>query len=405
MKNSLLRKAILVTVMALGLLPLLIEGAEAADFLVTPSIRLGQGWDSNIFGTSDNVLSDFYATVTPTLAIATASQNLSMQLLAGVEGRWYYDNPEISSAVYSKFLRLTPIDNGWRPTARTSVSLAAYFLETRDPAARSFLIPVDPAVPPQEIATYGLQKSRDFGASIGLGYQAAPGVATAVTVYGAANQFPDQSGGGADSHTLGADASIRYVLSQRSSAGVYGSGSKEYFQESPDARTLGAGFLGGYQFSPAFRIDGRLGISFVRQPAMDTDNAEHTSNDPAGTVTLAYSDNTFMASLYGNVGYAGTGGTVTRMWTVGINLADHFSQRWSWSLGGNYQVSRTVFSAIPHEDKTVNGTGSIRYAPWEWGAFDLTGNATMEQTDVPNGDMNRYSVILGFTMVKSYSAF
>jgi len=406
MKNSLSKNAVRILVMALTLFPLLNKGADA-EFRVTPSIRLGQGWDSNIFETSDNVVSDFYTTVTPELALATVTPNLGMQLLGGVEGRWYYDHPEVSSAGYSKYLRLTSIDNGWKPTPRFSVSPAAYFLETRSSTARSFLIPVDPTVPPQEIGTYGLQKSRDFGASIGLRYQASPSVETAGTVYGTVRQFPDQPGRLSDSRTVGADVSVRRAFSQRSTAGVYGSGNKDYFKEESDVLRFGAGFLAGHQFSPAFRIDGRLGMSFVRQSASATDNSDRTSNDPAGTVTLAYSDNTFRASLFANVGYSGLSGgnQVTRQGTVGITLADQFAQRWSWSLGGNYQVSRTVFTATSSDVKTVNGTGSIRYAPWEWGTFDLTGNTTRQQSDVPNGDLTRNSVVLGFTLGKTYNAF
>src|SRR5450756_1809856 len=101
MKNSLSRKAVWITIMTWGLFPMLIKRAEVADYRVTPSIRLGQGWDSNIFGTSDNVVSDFYSSVTPGLAFAMASPTLSMQLLGSVEGRWYYDHPEVSSAGYS----------------------------------------------------------------------------------------------------------------------------------------------------------------------------------------------------------------------------------------------------------------------------------------------------------------
>ncbi len=208
MKNSLSRKAVWITVLTLGFVPLLIQGAEAADYRVTPSIRLGQGWDSNIFGTSSNEVSDFYSTVTPDLAFSAASPNLSMQLRGSVEGRWYYDHPDVSSAGYSKNVRLT---SAWKPTARFSMSPAAYYLETLDSTARSFLVPVDPTVPPLGIANYGLQKSRDFGGSIGLQYQATPLVETAGTVYGAAHQLPDQSGNASDSHTLGADASIRYT--------------------------------------------------------------------------------------------------------------------------------------------------------------------------------------------------
>ncbi len=402
MKNSIIRRNVFI---AISFLFLNINWVRAAEYRVTPSIRLGQGWDSNIFATSDNVVSDFYSTVTPELTLATVTQNLSMQIRAGFEGRWYYDHPEISTAGYSKYIRLTPIDNGWTPTARFSVSPAAYYLETRDMTARSFLIPVDPTLPPQAIATYGLQKSRDYGASIGLRYQAAARVETALTLYGATHEFPDQPSAEADSRTLGTEVSIRYALNQRSSAGLYGSGSREYFETTPDARRYAAGLLLGHQFSQAFRIDGRLGMSFIQQSASSADTSDINSNDPEGNITIVYSHNTFRADFYGILGYSGLSGVVTRTGTAGINLADQFAPQWSWSLGGNYQINRTVFAAAPREDKTLNGIGSIRYAPWDWGAFDITGNASLQQTDIPNGDITRNSVILGFTLTDTHIAF
>jgi hypothetical protein len=404
MKNSLHRTAVWITVLTLGFFPLLIQGVEAADYRVTPSIRLGQGWDSNIFGTSSNEVSDFYSSVTPDLAFSAASPDLSMQLRGSVEGRWYFDHPDVSSAGYSKNVRLT---SAWKPTARFSMSPEAYYLETLDSTARSFLVPVDPTVPPLGIANYGLQKSRDFGASIGLLYQVSPLVETAGTVYGSAHQLPDQSGNASDSHTLGADLSIRYKISQSTTAGVYGNGSKEFFKDTPDTQVFGAGLLAGHQISPAFRIDGRVGISFARQTASDNNNSDQNNSSPTGSVAISYADNTFQASLYGNYGYSGTSGAgqSTRQGTIGINLADQFAQRWSWSLGANYQVSRTVFGNTSGDVKTANGTGSIRYAPWEWGTFDLTGNATKQQSDVANGDLTRYSVALGFTLANTYTAF
>jgi len=392
--------------MALGFFPMS-KGVEGADYRVTPSIRLGQGWDSNIFGTSGNEVSDFYASVIPELIFDTASPNLSMQLRAGVEGRWYYDHPEVSSAGYTKYLRLISIDNGWRPTARFSVSPGVFYLETLDSVARSFLVPVDPAVHPPGIATYGLQRSRYFGASIGLLYQATPSVETTGMLYGVESQYPDQPGRIYDTRTVGADVSVRYAYSPTSLVGVYGNGSYEDFHETPTARMFEAGLLAGHQFNPAFRIDGRLGMSFVRQPASAPGNPDLTDSTPSGTVTLGYLDNTFRADLYGNYGYSGLSGAgeVTRQGTVGISLADNVTQGWSWSLGGYYQVSHTVFAVTTVEVKTVNGRGSVRYAPWEWGAFDLTGYATRENSDVPGGDLNRYSIVLGFTVRKTYTAF
>jgi len=400
MKNSPPRKAFWIAVLALSFLPLLRNGAEAADFRLTPTIRLGQGWDSNIFYTHDNTVSDFYTTVTPELAIAATSPTLSMQLLAGVEGRWYYDNPEISDALYSKYLRLTPIDNGWKPAARISVNPAAYFLETKDATARAFFVPVDPTHPSPGTATYGLQTTRDFGGSIGLVVQATPLVETAASVYGSWIQYPDAPAGLSDTYTLGADASIRYAFSQRSTAGVYVNGSREYFEQTPDARVFAVGLLGGHQISPTFRVDGRLGMAFAKVPGSGTDNTERTTNDPDGYIALSYADNTFRASLYGSFGYSGLSGAsqVTRREVVGFGLSDTFARGWSWSLGGSYEVTQTVFAAVTTEVRTFNGTGTIRYAPWEWGAFDLTGDTTRQDSDDPTGDLNRSSIVLGFTL-------
>ena len=57
-----------------------------------------------------NEESDFYFTRTPELALSAATPNFSLQLTAGVEGRRYYDNPDISSWNYSEYFRLSSTD-------------------------------------------------------------------------------------------------------------------------------------------------------------------------------------------------------------------------------------------------------------------------------------------------------
>jgi hypothetical protein len=54
--------------------------------------------------------------------------------------------------------------------------------------------------------------------------------------------------------------------------------------------------------------------------------------------------------------------------------------------------------------RTVYGTGSINYAAWEWGSFGLTGNASREKDYTLVGTLDRYSVLLGFTLRKTYTA-
>ena len=139
MKTYLSAAAIWVAVFGTAFIPSVHE-AEAADIRVTPSIRLAEGWDSNVFGTGSNEISDFYTSVTPEVNFEAASPTLSMRLRAGAEGRWYKEQTELSSAGYSKYAYLSPVE-GWKPTTRFSVLPAVYFLETRNSLARSSLVP------------------------------------------------------------------------------------------------------------------------------------------------------------------------------------------------------------------------------------------------------------------------
>ena len=194
MKISLPRKALWITVLALGFLPLLLKGAEAADYRVTPSIRLGQGWDSNIFNTASNEESDFYFTATPELRFSAATPNFSLQLTAGVEGRRYYNNPDISSWNYSEYFRLSSTD-GWKLSDRFTVTPDAYYTKSSDQYQRSLIVPIDPSLPSPGIATFGLQKVSNLGASVGLRYLATQKVETGGNIYFASQKYPDQTAG------------------------------------------------------------------------------------------------------------------------------------------------------------------------------------------------------------------
>ena len=147
-------------------------------------------------------------------------------------------------------------------------------------------------------------------------------------------------------------------------------------------------------------------MSFARQDASAT-APEQSTNDPAGTISLGYTDNTFQASLYVNVGYSGMGGSgqLERQGTAGINVSDRVTERWSWGFGGYYQIRRTVFAATSADLSSLNASAVIRYAPWEWGSFDLTGTSSRQWSDLPNSDLTRYTGVLGFTLGKTYTAF
>ena len=91
---------------------------------------------------------------------------------------------------------------------------------------------------------------------------------------------------------------------------------------------------------------------------------------------------------------------------ISLDLGYQIVKEWAWSIGGHYEVDRGVFSAATNRTENVNGTGTLRYAPWEWGSFDLTGDATQEWSDALNfAHITRYTVSLGFTLGKTNTAF
>jgi hypothetical protein len=396
----------LTVVMAISVLEFfsMICSVNAAELRATPSIRLGQGWNSNIFQTSTNEVSDFYFTAAPGLTLAAATPTFSLQLTGGMEGRWYYDHPDISSSKYSKYLNLASPE-GWKATDRVSLIPMLYFLESSSQTQRSLLVTTDPSLPTPGITEYGLRKVRNAGASVGLRYQATPTLETDITLFVAKQEYPDQVSGASGSSSWGGDVLARYIFSPRSSGGMYIAANDSNFKDAPDSRVMAVGLIGRHKYSPSFTLDARLGVAFAHQSASSIAQAQNTQA-PAGTITLGYTDNTFHANLNGNVGYSGlTGiGQIARLWTVGLDIGDQYTQRWSWSLAGIYQKSFTVFQESETSANGVVGSAGIHYAPWEWGSFDLTGSATRSWSTGLSPIVD-YSAVLGVTVGKTYTAF
>jgi hypothetical protein len=141
-------------VLALLAAPALPAGAQGR-WTVTPSLRLAERYDDNIFDTARDRVSDFVTE--GTLGLRLGYQGSQTDLAAGfsVTGEAYAEETDLNNFGENRdaYLNL-----GWRPGPRTELRLAGYFAHTNDPT-RFLITPVvspTPGVTP--VPTVGIER-------------------------------------------------------------------------------------------------------------------------------------------------------------------------------------------------------------------------------------------------------
>ena len=332
------------------LIPVMATDAAGVNMDVIPSVRLEGGWDSNVFNSSTDEISSYGTRLTPALALRFASpDNVALAISGNYEIVRYYDS-EAEGADYNTWFFRIESTGGWALTPNLSMLPSVYYLNTTDSSRRSQLVPSgDPVLPPVTITNYGDTNTENFGGALNFNYLATQNVTIGVNGNYSEQRFgevTDNTAGSdlTNSTTIGGNASVSYLFSPRTSLGILVAGNHSTYDTNPDSNTLSGGILFGYQFSPAFRIDGAFGWSFIRQSEAPGIPEESTSS-PSGLFNASYTSETFTASVYGSAVYSGGSGfgEATRQWTAGLALSDRFTREWSWTLSGAYQISKSVF--------------------------------------------------------------
>jgi len=406
-------KAIVFPAFVSALILMLITDAKAVNMDVVPSIRLEEGWDSNAFNSSENEVSSFGTRLTPALALRfTSPDNVMLEFSGNYEVVRYHDSVAKEGDYETWYFRINST-GGWALTPTLSMEPSVYYLNTTNSSARTQRVPSgDPVLPPVTITNYGNTNTEDFGGAVNFSYLATQNVTIGVTGNYSEQRFSNVidntvGTGLTNSTTTGGNASVSYLFSPRTSLGILVAGNHQTYENAPDADTLSGGILFGYQFSPALRIDGVFGMSYIRQkeaPGIP----EQKTTDPSGIINASYTSETFTASVFGSAVYSGGSGygEATRQWTAGLVLNDQFAREWYWNLSGTYQVSKSVFTADAVNITTIYGAAGLSYKPWEWGSLDLTGYLDRQTTDGQfGGDLNNYVATLGITIGKPYRVF
>jgi hypothetical protein len=397
---------------AFALIPMMATDAVGLNMDVIPSVRLEEGWNSNVFDTSTNEVSSFGNRVTPGLALKfTSPDNVTIQVSGNYEKIWYYNGEAKGADSDTWFFRIDS-SGGWKLTPTLSMVPSVYYLNTNS-SRRTQLVPSgDPVLPPVTITNYGNTDTEDFGGAVNLNYLATQNVTIGVN----GNYSEQRFGAGTDntagsgltnSTTIGGNASVSYLFSPRTNLGLLIAGNRQTYGTNPDSNTLSGGILFGYQFSPVLRLDGAFGMSYIRQneaPGIP----EQRESAPSGLINFNYTSESFTAHVFGSAVYSGGSGfgEATRQYTAGLSFSDRFTREWSWNLSGAYQVSRSAFATDAVDLTTIYGTAGLSYKPWEWGSLDLTGYLNRQTSDGQFGsDFNTYAATLGFTIGKPYKIY
>ena len=394
-----------------ALIPMMPTDAVGMNIDVIPSVRLEEGWNSNVFNTSTDEVSSFGTRLTPALALRfTSPDNVALQISGNYEMIRYYDTEAKDADSDTWFFRIDST-GGWSLTPTLSMVPSVYYLNTTDSSRRTQLVPSgDPVLPPVTITNYGNTKTEDFGGAVNMNYLATPNLTIGVNGNYSEQRFSDDTSGSGltNSTTIGGNASVSYLFSPSTSLGILVAGNHQTYENAPDSDTLSGGILFGYQFSPTLRIDGAFGMSYIRQseaPGIP----EQRESAPSGLFNASYISESFTAQVFGSAVYSGGSGfgEATRQYTAGLSFSDQFTREWSWNLSGAYQVSRSAFNTDARIDlTTIYGTAGLRYRPWEWGILDLTGNLNRQTSDGQVGEtLNNYAAILGITISKPYKIY
>ena len=322
---------------------------------------------------------------------------------------WYY-NSEAKEADYNTWFFRIESTGGWGLTPTLSMVPSVYYLNTTNSSRRTQLVPSgDPVLPPVTITNYGNTNTEDFGGAVNFNYLATQNLTIGVNGNYSEQRFSDSVAGSGltNSTTTGGNASVSYLFSPRTSLGILVAGNHQTYENAPDSDTLSGGILFGYQFSTALRLDGTVGMSYIRQNEAPGIPEQRTSS-PSGLFNASYTSETFTANVFGSAVYSGGSGygEATRQWTAGLAVQRPVRQEWSWNLSGSYQVSRSVFATDAIDLKTIYGTAGLRYQALGVGQPGPHRQPEPAEVQRPVRDtLNNYSALLGISIGKPYKIF
>ena len=378
-----------------------------------PSLRIEEGWFSNVYNTSTDEVSSPGTIVTPTLAFRlTSIDNVTLQLSGSYEKVWY-NNSDAKDAESNTWSFRVDSSGGWGLTPTSSILPSVYYLNSSDSYRRTQLVPSgDPLVPPVSISNYGTTKSQEFGGGLRYDYLVSPNLTLGISGQYGERRFSGDNvaqTGLTDSTTVGGAVSLSYLVSPRTTWGLLLGGSHQTYEgeNEPDSDIYSVGVIYDYRFTPVLRLNTVVGLQYIRQKSVPG-IPEENKTAPSGRFNLQYDSGTFRGRFYGSGVYAGGSGygQATRLGTLGLTFSDRFARDWTWSLNGTYQIEKSVFNTDTVDITTIYGNAGLRYNFLQWASLDLNGYLSRQDSTGQFGStVDNYSAVLGITIGTPYNIY
>jgi len=387
---------------------LLLQGTSAMgaklDFI--PSFTLDQTYDSNVFNTDGNEKGDFVLRATPGVTFSIRMPETTLNFRASLTSDTYYKYTTLNSASSAVVLALDsqpPI----AVTSRLSIAPTGHFVQAKNSFRRTQLLTAGDPLASQSISTEtGVNKSRDYGGGLRIGYLVTPNVEMSIGGNFTKRDFLGNTTGEVDSRVISGDTSVSYRFTPRFSSGIFAVTSHNTFETDNNSRTYAGGLTASYLFSPNGSVEARAGASRAQETSPGFE--DRISWSPYGLLSLKYSSEKLRAGLSGSINQSGGGslGFTTQTESVSLSLSNQFSAHWWGDLSGSFQKNKSLDPANSENLESATGTAGIRYQPWEWATLHLSGTALQQWSHGTVGtDLKRYSALLGFTLGYTYNLY
>jgi hypothetical protein len=393
-------------IVSLSISCMLLSGstALAAKIDFTPSLTIDQMYNSNISNTERNEIGDFILIAEPGVTFSLKMPETTLNLRSSVSFDTYYkytDRNRYTSAVSLGLGSDPPITL----TKRLSIAPRAHYVRANNSFHRNQLEPTgDPLVPTAIVSESGVQTNQRYGGGLAMSYLLTPSWNISLGGGYSKQEFLDNAVVNFDSRVVSGDTSISYQFHPKFSMGLFANTSYNTFENADYSRIYAGGLLATYQSPSAYNVVARAGASRAQEHRGGI--PERITWSPYGLLSIGYSSVSFLANLAGSINQSGGGslGFTTETESVTFNLSDQLATRWWADLSGNYQRSKSMDPESSQSLKSATGTAGIRYQPWEWATFHLSGSVYEQwshYTNVP--DMKRYTGLLGITLGYTYN--